>query len=164
MPRQRRWTDEQLASAVAASKTLAEVMRRVGLQAGRYDAIRKHIVRLEIPAGHLRMERGVRRRGGWSDVDLVTAVAESTTYADVMRRLGYTPSGGAHRWIKANVIRLGLSTAHSRVRPRTRAVGSGDGASRSPRSSSEDLPTALASSASGLSQMASLSRNALRAA
>ncbi len=50
MPRQRRWTDEQLADAVAASKTLAEVMRRLGLQAGKYDAIRKHIVRLELPA------------------------------------------------------------------------------------------------------------------
>ena len=29
-----------------------------------------------------------------------------------MRRLGYQPSGGMHRWIKAHIGRLGLDTSH----------------------------------------------------
>ncbi|MGE3287063.1 MAG: transposase [Pseudonocardia sp.] len=32
MPRPRRWTDEQLAAAVAASRTLKEVCERLGLR------------------------------------------------------------------------------------------------------------------------------------
>jgi hypothetical protein len=65
-----------------------------------------------LDADHLKMEGGARRRGGWTDEDLAAAVASSRTYADVMRRLGYEPSGGVHRWLKARIRSLGLSTVH----------------------------------------------------
>lgn len=113
MPRARRWTDEELIEAVCSSRTLAEVMRRLGLRAGKYDTIRRHIRRVGLDADHLLMEsRGNRRRGAWTDADLTAAVASSVTFAQVLRTLGYKPNGGVHRWISARVHSLGLSTAH----------------------------------------------------
>ena len=53
MPRSRSWTDEQLIAAVAASRTLKEVYERLGLTAGKYDVMRRHIKRLGIDASHL---------------------------------------------------------------------------------------------------------------
>jgi transposase-like protein len=110
----RRWTDEQLVDAVAESQTLAEVMRRLGLRPGSYDRMRAHIDRVGVDAGHIRSIAGsiTRRPRSWSDDELRRAVASSTTYADTMRALGYVPSGGVHRWLKAYIGGLGISTAH----------------------------------------------------
>lgn len=55
--------------------------------------------------------RPVTRRR-FSDAELRTAVVESSTMAEVMRRFGYTPSGGMHRYVAAHVRRLGLDTSH----------------------------------------------------
>ena len=113
MPRRRPWTDDQLIAAVAASHTLAEVMRALGLRPGRYDLIRRHITRLGLDADHLRLDPTARpRRGGWTDKDLTEAVADSSTYSEVMRKLGYEPSGGTHRWVSGRIRSLGLSTDH----------------------------------------------------
>ena len=60
MPRPRSWTDEQLIAAVAASRTLSEVCRRLGIQPGKYDVLRAHIRRLGVDASHLpRASRGL---------------------------------------------------------------------------------------------------------
>lgn len=95
MPRPRRWTDDQLRTAVAESSTWGEVVTRMG-QAD-YGAARRnfqaHAVRLELPVGHLPTFRPIAPRAP-SDrpsVDLGTllaAVQESTTWAEVLRRLG----------------------------------------------------------------------------
>lgn len=113
MPR-RTWTDDDLAEAVRTSRSLAQVMRQIGLRPGKYDYIRGHIERIGVDASHLRAmgEREARRPRPWSDDDLRRAVEASATYAQVMRALGYEPSGGIHRWLKAHVRALGLSTEH----------------------------------------------------
>lgn len=114
MPRPRSWTDEQFAAAVAASRTLSEVHRRLGLRPGKYDVMRAHIVRLGLDASHI--PRGAagdtRRARRWTDADLAAAVAAGRSVHDVLRRLGYTPNGGMFRNIVAHIGRLGLDTSH----------------------------------------------------
>lgn len=39
-------------------------------------------------------------------------VAESRSYAEVARRLGYAPSGGIHRFLKAHIARVGADVSH----------------------------------------------------
>ncbi|MFP5022700.1 hypothetical protein [Pseudonocardia phyllosphaerae] len=112
MPRARRWTDAQLAAAVAASSRLSEVCRRLGIQPGRYDVLRAHIERIGVDASHLPGVREGRRRRYWTDADLAAAVRDSESVAAVLRRLGYAPSGGMHRLITGHIRRLGLDTGH----------------------------------------------------
>ena len=90
MPRPRSWTDDQLAAAVAASRTLSEVHVRLGLRAGRYDSMRAHIARLGLDATHLPTAApgSPRKRLSWTDDDLARAVADSVSVSEVCRRLG----------------------------------------------------------------------------
>ncbi|MBP2370551.1 HNH endonuclease [Pseudonocardia parietis] len=112
MPRPRRWTDEQLVEAVAASSRLSEVCHRLGIKPGRYDWLRGHILRLGIDASHLPGSVEGRRRNHWTDEQLAEAVRASESVSAVLRRLGYTPSGGMHRMIVGHIRRLGLDSGH----------------------------------------------------
>jgi hypothetical protein len=114
MPRPRSWTDDQLAAAVAASRTLSEVHVRLGLRAGKYAVMRAHIARLGLDASHLPTAApgSPRKRLSWTDDDLVRAVAGSVSVSGVCRELGYTPSGGIHRLVTGHIRRLRLDTSH----------------------------------------------------
>jgi transposase-like protein len=114
MPRARSWTDEQLAAAVAASKTLSEVCRRLGIRPGKYDVLRRHIARLGLDASHIPFSgQGARQhRRSWSLEDLADAVAASDSVSEVSRRLGYTPNGGVHRLVVSHIRAAGLDTSH----------------------------------------------------
>lgn len=54
------------------------------------------------------------RKPRYSDDELITAVAECTSIAEVMRRLGIRPAGGSHYNISCRVRKMGLSTSHFR--------------------------------------------------
>ncbi|GAA4943611.1 hypothetical protein GCM10023204_61790 [Actinomycetospora succinea] len=112
MPRARSWTDEQLREAVAASTTLRQVHLALGITPGGYRVLLAHIRRLGLDTSHLDLSPRTRRRGEWTDEDLVGVVARVSTYSDVLRELGYTPSGGMHRYIRARIAHLGLDTSH----------------------------------------------------
>jgi hypothetical protein len=114
VPRPRSWTDEQLAAAVAASRTLAEVHQRLGLKPGRYDVMRTHIQRLGLDATHIPTAApgSPRPRTQWTDADLIEAVRTSTSVSGACRRLGYQPNGGMHRLIVGHIKRLGIDTSH----------------------------------------------------
>ena len=116
MPRPRTWTDDDLREAVVASESLREVALRLGLASGgrSQQALQRHIDRLGLDASHLPvMVNGrVRRPRAWSDDDLRDAVEQSNSVAGVLRRLGYEPSGGMHRFISAHMRRLELDTSH----------------------------------------------------
>lgn len=114
MPRARRWTDEQLIEAVAASKTLSEVCKRIGILPGKYDVLRRHIVRLGLDASHLPRggEGSPRTKRRYTDEQLGDAVRDSATVHDVLRALGYNPSGGMFRAVTAHIRVLGLDTSH----------------------------------------------------
>jgi hypothetical protein len=114
MPRARRWTDEQLVEAVASSRTLSEVCRKLGLRPGKYDVIRAHIAPLGVDATHLpRASAGSPRTGRrYTDEQLIEAVQAEVTVHGVLRRLGYTPNGGMFRAVSGHIRRLGLDTSH----------------------------------------------------
>lgn len=116
MPRPRCWTDEQFIAAVAASRTLSEVHRRLGLRAGKYDVMRSHIKRLGLDASHLpRASEGSPQTGRkFTDEDLVEAVQIESTLYGVLRRLGYNTNGGMFRYVVSHIKRLGLDTSHFR--------------------------------------------------
>src|SRR3954452_13093658 len=86
--------------------------RRAG--GGTYATLRRHIARLGVDDGHLPVATGgrIRARGRWDDEDLRLAVRDSATMAQVIRRLGYEPSGGTHRLVASRVRLLGLDTDH----------------------------------------------------
>lgn len=53
MPARRKWTDEQLINAVRESKTVREVIARLGLaKSGCYDHLRRHVARLNLSTAH----------------------------------------------------------------------------------------------------------------
>jgi hypothetical protein len=114
VPRTPRWTDDELTVAVAASTSYYQVCLKLGLVPGKYATLRRHIARLRIDASHLPPARESRseRRRGWTDAELMEAVRDSRSVADVLRRLGYQPSGGMHRMIVGKIANLGLSTSH----------------------------------------------------
>ena len=116
VPRLPRWSDDELRAAVAASLSLAEVSRRLGLRAGggTYASLRRHIRRLEIDDSHLPVcvDGRIRRNRAWSDEQLRDAVRVSESVAAVQRLLGYEPSAGMHRLIVRHVRRLGLDVSH----------------------------------------------------
>ncbi|GAA1104090.1 HNH endonuclease [Pseudonocardia alni] len=136
MPRARRWTDEELVAAVAASRNLAEVCRALGLRPGRYDWLRAHIARVGADASHLPGPVEGRRRHHWTDDDLAAAVRDAETVSAVLRRLGYAPSGGMHRLVVGHIRRLGLDTTHFRGQTWSRGRPA---ATRAPRPLSEVL-------------------------
>ena len=115
MPRARRWTDEQLIAAVAASSRLSEVCHRLGIKPGRYDQLRKHIERVGADVRHIPgaldpEHRNHRRR--YTDAELVEAVAAEVSIHGVLRRLGYEPNGGMFRAVTMHIRTLGLDTGH----------------------------------------------------
>jgi hypothetical protein len=114
MPRAPRWTDAQLTEAVAASRSLAEVCRRLGLApgGGTYRTLRRHLDRLGVRPGGVPVPEPARRRRRWTEEEFVAAVRESATVAGVLRRLGHEPNGGMHRLVVRKIANLGLDTSH----------------------------------------------------
>src|ERR1700730_17373090 len=105
------WTDDELVEAVKVSTNWVSVMRKLGFgerssSGGAIRIVRRHAVELGLDVSHF---RGNRR---WSDAQLRQVVAESSTWEEVLRRLGLSTNGGAQTHIKAHCIRLGLESRH----------------------------------------------------
>lgn len=101
------WTDEQLRNAVASQHSWRGVLRELGLEpqsAGATRKVRRRAAELDLDASHF---TGQRR---WSDVKLREAVAQASSWTDVMYRIG------AHERCRASVLahaaRLKLDTSH----------------------------------------------------
>lgn len=116
MPRPLPFTDDQLRDAALLSTSLNDLARRLGLTVGgqTYATLRRHLERLGLGPHLLKAVRprvapGVR---SWTDDDLRRVVRESRGVSDVLRRLGYAPSGGMHRYIKAKIATLGIDSSH----------------------------------------------------
>jgi len=121
MGRPRQWTDDQLRAAVAASTTWGEVVVNMG-QAD-YGAARRnfqaHAVRLELSVEHLPPFKPVAPRQptdrSLADPELLAAaIAESTSWAGVLRRLGRGVSGSAQARLHMQADELGLDVSHFR--------------------------------------------------
>jgi hypothetical protein len=122
MSRPRKWTDEQLREAVAASSTWQEVVLKIGRRnnAKARRVVQGHAVRLRLDVSHLPVFEPVApvyphdfRFLGIVD-DLVAAVPECDSWAQVFRRVGITPSGSGYVCLRNKAIALGLDTSHFR--------------------------------------------------
>lgn len=108
----RRWTDLQLACAVAESRTLTEVCRKLQLFPGgaNHEHLKRHISRLDLDTSHFRR---LRRAPDWPEDDaLLKAVAESKGLAEVMRKLGMDVGSSSYRWLNDRLADLGVNTSH----------------------------------------------------
>lgn len=122
MPRPRKWTDKQLCEAVAASSTWHEVVLKIGRtnNAKARRVVQGHAVRLGLDVSHLPAFKPVApiyphdlRFRSLID-DLVAAVPECDTWAQVFRRVGITPSGSGYVSLRNKAMALGLDTSHFR--------------------------------------------------
>lgn len=102
MTRQRTWTDDQLTLAVAASRSMAQVLTALGLQAtgANYAGMRRHIERLGLDSGHFTGQRwaagGPSPRPGQP---LAEILVENSTYGDTT-------------WLKRRLLAAGLLENH----------------------------------------------------
>jgi hypothetical protein len=104
----RQYTRDELAAAVAASRSWRGLLRALGrsaTSAGAQRAVRRQVDAFRIDHSHF---TGQRR---WNDAQLRDAVAESQSWVGVLDRLGLS-SGGNHATVRAHAARLGFDTSH----------------------------------------------------
>lgn len=102
------YDDDQLAAAIAASRSWRGVMRALGLPAtstGRLRTARVRAERLALDHSHF---TGQRR---WSEQRLAEAVASASSWRDVARTLGLSTAASTTQ-LRAHATRLGLPIAH----------------------------------------------------
>lgn len=117
----RAWSDSQLVSAVAASRSWRGVMRELGLcvtSAGSIQVVKRHVIRLGLDTSHF---TGQRR---WSDAQLKRAITNAYSWREVFTDLSLLGSGDDRTRVKAHAVRLGLDlsrldgrSANAAVRP-----------------------------------------------
>jgi PD-(D/E)XK endonuclease len=101
----RTWSDSQLVSAVAVSRSWRGVMRELGLcvtSAGSIRVVKRHVSRLGLDTSHF---SGQRR---WSDAQLRRAVATAYSWSELLSELGLNGDADDRTRIKAHSARLGL--------------------------------------------------------
>jgi hypothetical protein len=108
----RKYTDEQLAAAVAASQNMRQVLIALGIApfGGNYETVWRHIRILGIVATHLVAHRG-RQLHMCTDEEISGAVMASRSFSGVMRTLGLRPGGNQSR-LKSRIAQLELHTSH----------------------------------------------------
>lgn len=117
----RRFTDEQLVEAVAASTSLHGVFQHLGLSVGgsAWQRMQDHIVRLRLETSHWAPQgvhpgrRPAKRSEPIDDELLRRELPRARSLAEVLTALGQDPSSGsAYRRLKRRIRELGLSTDH----------------------------------------------------
>ncbi|MFF7228694.1 HNH endonuclease [Streptomyces sp. 2333.5] len=116
-------TPDEIRSAVASATSVRDLARTLGIRDdGRTrGALRRRLTELALDVSHFTSSRPPLPADR-----LRTAVAEATSYADVMRALGLPVNDASHRRIQRKVTQLGLDVTHFKrrsrrtVRPRSR--------------------------------------------
>lgn len=120
MSRPRRWTDDQLRGAVATSTTWNDVVRAIGRvnNAKARATVQGHALRLGLDLSHLPTFKAVAPihpdKELAPDGAISDAVMQSTSGAEVLRRLGLRVSGFAYARLRKRIDVLGLDTSHFR--------------------------------------------------
>jgi hypothetical protein len=107
-------SDEDLRAAVAASKTVTEVLTKIGVEphSNSYNKLHRHIGQLRIDASHLSDLRNRAKARCWTDDDLRRAVADSRSLSQAIRKLGMVPAGANFDHIRRRVRELSIDTGH----------------------------------------------------
>ncbi|MGH2847134.1 MAG: hypothetical protein ACRDL0_14125 [Thermoleophilaceae bacterium] len=113
MPWKPSYSDAEARAAIAGAESWRASLQALGLgyHGKNIDTLRRWARRWGIPTDHL-PEGGGGRRLEYGDADLRVAVANSRSWAEALRRLGYCPSGGNWKTLKKRTAALGVSTDH----------------------------------------------------
>jgi len=105
----RKYTDLQLADAMARSDAISEVLRHLGLvpSGGNYESVKQRAESLGLDLDRFRRQTPLR----CTDDEVSGAVRSSRSLAQVLRALGVKPGGNQAR-LKARIEALGLDTSH----------------------------------------------------
>ncbi|MFF0311159.1 group I intron-associated PD-(D/E)XK endonuclease [Streptosporangium sp. NPDC004379] len=102
------WTDEELRTAVAQSRSWRGVLRAMGRNessAGVVRGMQRRAEELRLDTSHF---TGQRR---WSEKQLRAAIDEAESWADVIKHLGLTDNGENRTAVRRHAARLDLDTA-----------------------------------------------------
>ncbi|MBV8755657.1 MAG: HNH endonuclease [Deltaproteobacteria bacterium] len=113
--RKSKYTREVLAPIVAEASSLADVIRRLGLEptGGNWRYIRARVRHLELDTSHF-FGAVAKRIAKLTREDLADLVAASTSVAQVASALGLALHGGTHTRLSARIKKLALDTSHFR--------------------------------------------------
>lgn len=108
----RKYSDLQLACAVAESKNMREVCRKLGLaaQGATYVNIRRNTARLGLDISHFPRKGPPLPKFG--DDQLRLAVAQSRSIAQVLRTLGIEVRLGYYKTVWKRIAKPDLNTSH----------------------------------------------------
>lgn len=98
----RTWTDEHLRAAVASSTSWKGVATALGLAQSSTPRLKRHARRLGLNTSHF---KGRRR---WSDADLRTALAMSSTWPEVLEALDVSDDSNTRQYVRGHATRLGI--------------------------------------------------------
>lgn len=104
------FTVTEIARAVAASRSVREVARQLGIDnedSGSRSALRRALAQLELDTSHFSYARVA-----FEPERLRQLVASSTSYAEVMRKLGLETNAGNHRKVRRHIHDLALDVSH----------------------------------------------------
>ena len=109
----RRYTDLQLACAIAESRNMRELLPKLGLVAcgSNYETVRRRISELGLSTEHFKQtQRHIAPAA--SNEEIAHAVASSRSYAQILVKLGEPLGGANYKWIQKKVRELALDTSH----------------------------------------------------
>lgn len=111
MTRSRRYTDEQLATAVAMSPNMHRLLIALGLsdRGGNYETVWRQIRVLGLDASHLRARSKLAM---CSEQEVLEAVRAPRSLAQVLAKLGIRQSGGTQATLKRRLQSMGANTSH----------------------------------------------------
>jgi hypothetical protein len=105
------YTRERLAEAAACCSSMDDVVAFLGTRP--YENLNRYLLKrfakFGVDTSHFALKR---RNQHPADSALAEAVAGSTSYAEVLRRLGMAESGGNRRKLRGWIAAADLSTAH----------------------------------------------------
>ncbi|MGW2229745.1 HNH endonuclease signature motif containing protein [Streptomyces formicae] len=111
----RSYSKQVLTEAAACSTSIREMFVHMGIppEDGPYWHVKKKLRQFGIDTAHFVAPRGTRSTALFPEEEFTRAVAASHGLADLMRRLGLPPLGGAGRAkAKRSIDEYGLSTEH----------------------------------------------------
>jgi hypothetical protein len=111
-----KYSREALEPIVKASRSLAEVMRRLGLRptGGNFRHIAARVRRAELDTSHFAYGRSTDWVRAIPEATLRQLVSEARSFAQVLERLDMPTVGRPHATLKRRVAELGIDTSHFR--------------------------------------------------
>jgi hypothetical protein len=112
--RRTKYTREVLEPVVRSSRSLAEVMRKLGLPTtgGNYRLMALHVRRNALDTSHFGQQTIRARIDGVPTEQLARLVAETTSFSEVLSRLGFASEGRPHEELRRRITALGLDVSH----------------------------------------------------